>query len=111
MKLNKNDDQVGLQNPVFVFYDVERRNKRYEDNWSDAQKNRAIQMKNIIYELYGCRPRVFMNYRKDFIAIKVAAPKPSEAKSEQITQFNSMLCNGNVLKRVDGGIVYEFHCI
>lgn len=111
MQMMRHDDQVGVQHPVFVFYDVSRRNKKYEDNWSCDQRNRAVQMKNIIYELYGCRPRVFMNYRKDFIAIKVAAPKPSEAKSEQITQFNLMLGNGNVLKRVDGGLVYEFRCI
>lgn len=106
-----NDEIVGVQNPVFVFYDVERRNKKFEDNWSDAQKLRAVKMKNIIYELYGCRPRVFMNYRRDFIAIKVNAPKPAEKQSEQVIQFNNMLSRGNIVKQVEGGVVYEFHCI
>jgi hypothetical protein len=110
MKITK-DDVVGTQHPVFVFFDVQRNNKKFEDLWSDAQKNRATQLKNILYELYGCRPRVFMNYRKDFIAIKIVSPKPAEKKLEAVQEFNKMLNNGNLVKEVDGGLVYEFRCV
>lgn len=106
-----NDDVVGAQNPVFVFFDVARRNKKFEDLWSDDQKNRARQLKDILYELYGCRPRVFMNYRKDFIAIKIVSPKPAEKKLDGVQQFNSLLKNGNLVKEVEGGLVYEFRCV
>jgi hypothetical protein len=110
MKMIK-DDVVGAQHPVFVFFDVQRRNKKYEDLWTDAQKNRARQLKDILYELYGCRPRVFMNYRKDFIAVKITAPKPAEKNRAGVVEFNKMLRNGNLVKDVEGGLVYEFRCV
>ena len=109
--MRTDDEFVGIQHPAFVFFDVNRRNQRFEDLWTDEQKNRAVKMKNIIYELYGCRPRVFMNYRKDFIAIKVNAPKPCEKCFDQVVKFNSMLSSGNLVKITDGGLVYEFRVI
>jgi hypothetical protein len=107
----QNDDAVGKQHPVFVFFDVKRRDKKFEHLWTDDQKSRATKMKDILYELYGCRPRVFMNIRRDFIAIKVAAPKPSEKNSDAVLAFNKMLTNGNLVKNVEGGVVYEFRCV
>jgi hypothetical protein len=105
------EEIVGTQNPAFVYIDVERRNKLYEDLWSADQKNRAVKMKNIIYEIYTCRPRVFLNYRQNFIAIKVAAPTTAEINAAQVEQFSSMVRSPNKVKKVDGGVVYEFRCI
>lgn len=110
MKITK-DDVVGNQHPVFVFFDVQRTNKKYEDLWSTDQKNRATKLKDILYELYGCRPRVFMNIRKDFIAIKIVSPKPAEKNLAAVQEFNKMLNNGNLVKDVEGGLVYEFRCV
>lgn len=98
--------------PGFVREDVNRRNQVNSEKWSELQRKKAIELKSAIYAMYGCRPHVYLNYRKNFIAIKVYEPKPSEKNLDVVIQFNSTLKHsGNKLKETDGGIVYQFYNI
>lgn len=108
MKKTREDDTIGIQNPVFAVLDAEARNKFYEDQWSKAAKNRAVATKNKLYEIYGGRPRVFLNYREKFIAIKVAQPKPSEKKLDGVVAFDSNLPEGASRIEKSGNVIYHF---
>jgi hypothetical protein len=105
------EDSVGKQNPIFVAKDVKRQNEKYRDNYTPQQQINAAKIAEFLYSAYGCRPRVFVNYRKEYIAIKVCSPTTSEKNDDRVVQFNKTILAPNALKKVEGGLVYEFRYI
>lgn len=99
---------VGIQNPVFVTRDIKRKNEMYRDLWTVKQQTTAATLSEFIYSAYGCRPRVFVNYRKGHIAIKVCGPKPAEKNLDLVKEFNRTMLPPNAVKEVPGGVLYVF---
>ena len=102
--LIEKDERVGIQNTIYDCRDAQQRKDNYADNWTEVQKKAADKLKNQLYAAYGCRPRVFLNYRKEFIAVKVMSPSPAEKSLDEVLFINKEFPDYHIVK---GGIIYH----
>ena len=96
MKIIHNEDNN--QNPVFAALHVKKQNTQYRSNHSPMAKLKAYQLFSLAVQAYT-RSRVFINYRKNFIAVKIMNVdkrdffniKPHQAL-EQFVNDNNIAC-------------------
>lgn len=94
--------------PVWIaIEDAKAYSERYEHTFTDAQKKLANQVKNKA-ELAFIRSRVYLNFRKGFIAIKVTTPKMSDKLSVEYTDFDAFCTkHGITSDNTAGGVIYK----
>ena len=87
--------------------DCERLNRENEILWSPAQKAAAKQFKDLVDNAFF-RRRTFLNYRANFIAIKVEAPKKIDMISPEYRAVLSYAAaKGITVKTGKASIIFE----
>ena len=87
--------------------DAKSRNERYSKLFSDDQKDFGDLLYQAVSNAY-IRSRIFKNYRKQFLAVKVEAPKFEDRISKEVEQLDTFCISNNIqIHKTNTSIVYR----
>jgi hypothetical protein len=102
-------DRVGIQNAFFAVKDREERDKENRVLYTGRDQQFGLVLKEKAWKAYGGRPQAYLNFQKNFMAVKVAAPKPWEKNSDEVVKFNDWcLSQGIQIHNTTKGVIYQF---
>lgn len=74
----------------FAVVDAAKRNLKYKQQYSQRQQARAVSIKDLLDCAYN-HSGIYINYRKKFIAVKIAAP---QVKNPAVRNALLDMCTG-----------------
>jgi hypothetical protein len=92
-----NEDKSSLPGWVCA-QDAQARNKKNKDNFTLAEIDFSEELHSLAKAAYF-RSRVFLNYRENFIAIKVERPNRADLVSKEVAEFEQF-CKDNSIDTV-----------
>lgn len=99
------------QSRTYIFHDSKLNTELYKNRWTLDQQNKAYKIKEQVYDLYGCRPQVFLNFRQNYITIKVQKPSVFEKNCDRVLEYNKNLAKGHFFSQTKTGVLYELHIL
>ena len=101
----KTEDKTALP-AFFAATDCANRNKQNRELYSPEQIKSSEEVYNRVVSCYNSR--VFRNFRKNFITVKVDKPKMYDLVSTQVTELNLWAqANGFEIVRTANAIIYR----
>lgn len=107
-QIKKSTDEVISALPAFIcVIDANRLNVENRPLWSKEKQELSDVLLSDAKAAYF-RSKVYRNFRKNFIAIKVDAPQLADKISKEVKEFdNTCIKLGVTKKETRGGFVYE----
>ena len=102
------DNKDNHSHGYFVVCQVEEQTTKYKSNFPIDLIERVEQFYSLATQAY-VRSRLFLNYRKNFIVVKVEKPNRVDLTSNEVSKLNELAeQEGCELVKTASGLLYRF---